>query len=227
MPAITFDVGQCLLSFDASFFAEKLASRGLVADPLAMDAAVPDAFLAYGAMLKTGGHGAGAWKHFLRVVMSAVNLAPTEELLEWLYVDQAHRNLWRRPVPGIIDIARDLRREGLPVGIVSNSEGHLDKLLAQLGYTDDFPVVADSGVLGFEKPGPQIFGWAADKLGVKVTELIHIGDSWAADIEGAIGVGAKAIWFPAVDDRALPSRVLAARSAGDVRVALARFRSET
>jgi FMN phosphatase YigB (HAD superfamily) len=98
------------------------------------------------------------------------------------------------------------------VGIVSNSEGALAKLVASLGWSSDFPIIADSGVLGLEKPDPAIFRWAATRLGVAASELVHIGDSWAADVEGALDIGAQAVWFvegapTAVTEQELPARL--------------------
>ena len=34
-----------------------------------------------------------------------------------------------------------------------------------------------------------------DCLHVTPTETVMVGDSWPADIEGALGVGIRAIWF--------------------------------
>ena len=77
--------------------------------------------------------------------------------------------------------------------------------------------MADSGRLGFEKPDPRIFEWAAARLAVPTRDLVHIGDSWEADVRGALGVGARAIWFPADSTRELPARVAACRTAEEIR----------
>jgi putative hydrolase of the HAD superfamily len=227
---VTFDFGQVLASLDPVYLAEKLASRGVVAEPVALAAAMPAGWEAYGNALRTGGHGGSAWKLLIRTVVELAGAAVSPEVLQFLFDDQRPRNLWRRPVPGMIDLARDLRALGVPVGIVSNSEGALATLVETLGWTSDFPVVADSGVLGFEKPGRAIFDWTATRLAVPVETLVHIGDSWAADVEGALGVGAQAIWFvegqdepivPASVDERRRGRVSVARDTAGVRRALA------
>jgi putative hydrolase of the HAD superfamily len=144
-----------------------------------------------------------------------------EELLDDLLVDQRAFNLWRRPIPGMIELVRALRCDDVPVAIVSNSEGALNVLIDQLGWTEDLPVVVDSGVLGIEKPDPRIFAWAAGRLGVRLDAIVHVGDSWVADVEGALHAGAKAVWFPAIDDRAAhDERVRPATSAAEVAAAL-------
>jgi putative hydrolase of the HAD superfamily len=48
---------------------------------------------------------------------------------------------------------------------------------------------------GVSKPDPAIFAIALERLGVVASDAVMIGDSWAADVEGAIGAGVRAIWF--------------------------------
>ncbi|MCC6644169.1 MAG: HAD family hydrolase [Polyangiaceae bacterium] len=224
--AVTFDFGQVLAELDPGFLAVKLAERGVTASPARLDRATGAGWVAYGAALRAGGHGAGAWKTFMSTVLTeaGAGAAATAETLDFLFDDQRVRNLWRRPVPGMIELARSLRARGVPVGVVSNSEGALLALIAELGWSDAFLCVADSGALGLEKPGRAIFDWAAARLGTTSRSLVHVGDSYAADVEGALGAGARAVWFAQADDRPLdPARVRAARDADEARAALLAF----
>lgn len=224
--AVTFDFGQVLGELDLAFLVAKLRERGKDADEARLAPAMPAAWAAYGASLRSGGHGAGAWKTFVRTLLveGGAGDAATPDVLDFLFDDQRPRNLWQKPVPGMIELARALGARGVPVGIVSNSEGRLRALVEQLGWTDAFRCVADSGELGVEKPGVAIFAWAAERLDVPVDALVHIGDSWAADVEGALAANARAVWFPAADERALDTtRVRAARDAGEVAAALRAF----
>lgn len=227
--AVTFDFGQVLASLDPVYLSEKLATRGLTADPARLDAAMSAGWAAYGAALRTRGHGSSAWKTLIRTMVEGAGVTPSEDILAFLFADQQPRNLWRRPVPGMIALVRELRSAGVPVGIVSNSEGALAALVQTLGWTSDFPIIADSGVLGLEKPRREIFDWTAERLGVPAAHLVHVGDSWAADIEGALAIGARAIWFiegdrhPAITtdlDATARARVWTARDAESARAAL-------
>jgi putative hydrolase of the HAD superfamily len=121
----------------------------------------------------------------------------------------------------MFELVHDLRRAGVPVGIVSNSEGRLAELVDELGERAQFAVVADSGRLGFEKPDRRIFDHAARALGVPTTELIHVGDAWEADIVGALRAGARAIYFASEAPAELPAGVSFARNAAGARAALA------
>ncbi len=224
--AVTFDFGQVLAELDPVFLAQKLALRGFSASAERLDRATGSGWLAYGAALARGGHGAGAWKTFMTTVLVEGGSpdAATPETLDFLFADQRPRNLWRRPVRGMLELARDLGARGVPVGVVSNSEGALEALIAELGWTDAFRCVADSGALGLEKPGRAIFDWAAARLSTSTDELVHIGDSWAADVEGALHAGARAIWFAQADGRPLDAaRVRAAGDADEARAALLGF----
>ncbi len=67
------------------------------------------------------------------------------------------------------------RARKVPVGIISNSEGHLAELVEELGYGALFLVVIDCGRVGVDKPNPRIFQLAAEALGVPLSEIVHVG----------------------------------------------------
>jgi putative hydrolase of the HAD superfamily len=121
----------------------------------------------------------------------------------------------------MIDIVIELNRAGIPVGVVSNSEGRLAELARELGWLDYFNAFADSGKLGMEKPGRGIFDWTATQLNVPVERIVHVGDSYAADVEGALGAGLRAIWFRGDRARAIDPRMVVCADAAEVRAALA------
>ena len=50
-------------------------------------------------------------------------------------------------------------------------------------------VILDSSVVGLSKPDPAIFRLALDTLGVEAERAIHVGDTPAADVEGAWAAG--------------------------------------
>jgi putative hydrolase of the HAD superfamily len=123
----------------------------------------------------------------------------------------------------MFELVAELRSRGVPVGIISNSEGRLAELVEELGQSALFPVIVDSGRLGIDKPDPRIFQHAAGRLGVSLNELVHVGDAWEADVLGARGAGAEAIWFSPTDARPLPERVAASADAAALRATLQGF----
>jgi len=222
--AVGLDFGQTLGELDHEFLKQRLAERAVTYDPARARSHHVEAWARYGA-LKNAGHPA-AWRGMIDVFLQhgGVPAESLDTLAGWLWEQQPSKNLWRRPIPGMIELAGELRRAGVKLAIISNSEGHMAALLAELGWAEIFDVVADSGRLGIDKPNPGIFEHACAALGVTCPELIHIGDSWEADVEGALRVGAQAVWFDERHrQRELPSGVYGAGSAAELREVLARL----
>jgi putative hydrolase of the HAD superfamily len=220
--AVTFDFGQTLCELDTGMLSRRLAERELDVAEARLDAALPTALAAYDAGIRrgVGGH---PWKVLMSELLAHAG-APAFHLdatVDWLWTEQLAKNLWRRPIAGMIEIVLALRARAIPVGVISNSEGRLAELAAEIGWAERFDVIADSGVLGLEKPGAAIFAWTAEALRVPMGNIVHIGDSFAADVEGAVNAGLHAIWFAARPGVVLPARAHAATNAAEVRSALA------
>ncbi len=192
--AVSFDVGQTLAELDTALLESRLLEHGVTVAASALEAAAPLAYAHYDRLSTHAGH---PWKAFMATLLDEVDVDPVRALriADALFDDQPTRNLWRRPVPGMLELCRDLARAQVPLGVISNSEGHVAALLDQLGLAGVFRVVADSGRLGIEKPDRRIFDWFAAELGVPSANIVHIGDSPTADIDGALGAGMRAIWF--------------------------------
>jgi putative hydrolase of the HAD superfamily len=219
--AVSFDFGQTLADFDHAFLARRVAERGAELDLERALADTPAAWAAYGAAKRRGAEGKEGWSAFMKRLLdqAVVPSAPAliDDLVNWLWSEQPAKNLWRRPVPGMFELARDLAAARVLVAIVSNSEGRLAELVAEIEPDARFGVIADSGKLGFEKPDPRIFRFAAEQIGVEASDLVHVGDAWEADVRGALNVGARAVWFAPTETRSLPQGVVISQSAEDLR----------
>lgn len=220
--AVSFDFGQTLADLDAEMLSRRIGERGVLVPAAHLDGAIAAAWRAYNESIKAG-LGGHPWKILMSRLLQEAGApaAHIEPAVDWLWTEQPSRNLWRRPVPGMIELVADLVRAGVPVAVISNSEGRLAELIEELGWTARFVVVADSGKLGLEKPGRAIFDWAAERLNVPTASVVHIGDSYAADVEGALGAGMRAIWFRGSPDLVQSDRVKACADAAEVRAALA------
>jgi putative hydrolase of the HAD superfamily len=111
-------------------------------------------------------------------------------------------DLWRQVLTGSIDGLRSLHEADLPLGIVSNSDGHVEEELernriCQVGPGHGVPVltVIDSGVVGISKPDPAIFDFALTILGVDPSEVVYVGDSVKYDVRSAEAAGLTPIHF--------------------------------
>ena len=65
--------------------------------------------------------------------------------------------------------------------------------MARLGMTEHFEAIVVSGEVGYVKPDRRPFELLLEQLGVEAEVCVYVGDNWLADIQGAKGVGMKAI----------------------------------
>jgi FMN hydrolase / 5-amino-6-(5-phospho-D-ribitylamino)uracil phosphatase len=225
--AVTFDFGQTLCDLDTGMLSRRLRERGIDASEDRLAAAVPHAWRTYDAAIHQG-QGGHPWTILMARLLEVAGIGEGERqgAVEWLWSEQPRNNLWRRPIAGMIELVDDLRRASVKVGIISNSEGRLAELVEEVGWGDRFLFIADSGKLGMEKPASPIFEWAASRLSVAPRDVVHIGDSLAADVEGALNAGMRAIWFRGRGLAELTQRsprVEVAADAAGVRAALRGF----
>ncbi len=67
--------------------------------------------------------------------------------------------------------------------------------MEQAGIKQYFTELITSESVGVKKPNPKIFNFALNKASAKAHNSMMIGDSFEADIQGAIHVGMRAIHF--------------------------------
>lgn len=223
-PVITFDAGQTLIELDLDFLARRLRERGLEIAPEVLRDAAPVAWQRYDDLVEAGqGH---PWRAFMTTLLEGAGAGPQAvgPVVEWLWSEQPRANLWRKPIPEMIDLARELSAGGARVAVLSNSEGRLSELLEEISIAAAFAVIIDSGRVGIEKPDRRIFDHTLAALGVTDgTVPVHIGDSWAADIVGARDAGWRSIWFGRKVTAVADPRIASARDPAEVRTALASF----
>jgi HAD superfamily hydrolase (TIGR01509 family) len=99
----------------------------------------------------------------------------------------------RRPLPGAVELLRELRETGIPHGIAtSGKRPEIDASLAALGVGAE-TVVVDRGDVRRAKPAPDLFLEAQGRLGVAPSDCYVVGDAvWdllAARRAGMLSVG--------------------------------------
>lgn len=100
---------------------------------------------------------------------------------------------WQHP-----DLFADTRRFlsdcDVPVCIVSNIDrADLEAAIAWHALEPDY-VVTSEDVRAY-KPRPEIFERALQVLGARPDEVVHVGDSFSADVDGASRAGLRAVWL--------------------------------
>ncbi|MEO0806900.1 MAG: HAD-IA family hydrolase [Cyanobacteria bacterium J06643_4] len=82
---------------------------------------------------------------------------------------------------------------GISLGVISNFDSRLYRVLSVLGLANYFESVTISTEVGAAKPSAKIFQAALTKHHCSASEAWHIGDSEAEDYAGAQAVGMRAI----------------------------------
>jgi HAD superfamily hydrolase (TIGR01549 family) len=196
---VTFDAGQTLVELDLDFLAKRAAMCDVVVEREALAAAAPAAWRHYNAVVRAAelDHPA-MWRELIAHMLAGAHATgDVAAAAAWLYDQQPKANLFRKPIAPMVALARGLAAAGTRVAVVSNSDGGVAELLAEVGLADAFEVIVDSGRVGIAKPDPRIFAIALDTLGladVARDDCVHIGDSWEADVLGAHAAGFRAIW---------------------------------
>lgn len=85
------------------------------------------------------------------------------------------------------------RAMGIELGVISNFDSRLHRVLDMLGLAPYFQSVTLSTEVGAAKPSAKIFQAALAKHGCAASEAWHVGDSEAEDYAGAQSVGLSAI----------------------------------
>jgi putative hydrolase of the HAD superfamily len=136
------------------------------------------------------------WHGVYEIFLREVGVPNGDGLIDRMYAeftDLANYALFDDVIP----VLERLRSAGLTLGIVSNFEEWLERLLERLGVRELFDVRVISGIEGLEKPDPRIFLLAMDRVGVEPNRSVYVGDNPALDVEPARAVG----MFPVLVDR--------------------------
>jgi len=86
-----------------------------------------------------------------------------------------------------------LRARGCTLGIVSNFDSRVVRILEGLGLAAWFASVTLSSVVGATKPDPAIFARALARHGVGPAQALHVGDAPEEDADGARAAGLGAV----------------------------------
>ena len=87
----------------------------------------------------------------------------------------------------------ELRGAGIRLGVISNFDSRLYRLLEGLGLKRYFDSVTISSEAGYAKPAPEVFQFALAVTGASADEALHVGDAPHLDVAGANAAGIEAI----------------------------------
>jgi putative hydrolase of the HAD superfamily len=200
---VLFDAGGTLFEVRGSVgtvYARAASAHGLELDPSAVDSAFASVFrrqppLAFGGL--AGAALEVAERDWWRRVVADV----FERRMDPTAFGRCFDDLWDyfgRPEAWRIfeDVAPELdrlRSAGYRLGVVSNFDSRLDRVLQGLGIAALFEHVAVSSRAGAAKPDPRIFRSALAAFSVGPRAAWHLGDVPGEDVEGARAAGVRPI----------------------------------
>ncbi len=83
------------------------------------------------------------------------------------------------------------------LGVVSNStsEAAVRRILDRVGILDYFSRIVSSGTEGVEKPDPEIFRRALERMNVPAAEAVYVGNLAHTDALAATAAGMHGVWL--------------------------------
>ena len=112
------------------------------------------------------------------------------------------------PKPGIPRVLEELEAEEISLALATSAaRGRTEETLAKFGMTGKFAVVVTGEDVRVAKPAPDIFLFAAAKLGVAPEAAVVIEDS-VAGVQAALAAGMRCVGY------ALPEHAFSLREAG-------------
>jgi putative hydrolase of the HAD superfamily len=143
---------------------------------------------------------------WLEIVRDTFGSSVPADKLDRLFGDLYERfvsaAVWKI-VPGIHQTIDYLRSRGIRLGILSNWDSRLPRLLKDLQIEDSFDFVVVSHGVGFEKPHSAMFDEALRLARTDPGCVLHVGDSYGADIVPARRLGLRTLWVAPASKRAL------------------------
>ena len=199
---VFLDAGGVLVTPNWHRVAQALGVQGVTVTPEALAAADPLA--RHELDLGLGPRASDQKRGFLYFnrVLELAGVQPsnkTEAALAELQDYHARINLWETVPVGVCEALEQMRALGLRLAVVSNANGRLKVLFDRMGLSRHFEVMLDSTEEGVEKPDRRLFDIAVERMGARRDEVVHVGDLFSVDVEGARAAGLQAVLLDPLD----------------------------
>lgn len=210
--AVTFDVGGTLIAPWPSVghvYAEVGAQHGLNNFSAAQ---LNERFKAAWRARRVFEHSRREWAELVHEVFELPPTPATNRFFDDLYQRFAEPYAWRI-FEDVVPALNALTSRGIRLGVISNWDDRLRPLLRKLKLDKHFQSFSISCEAGFPKPSRVIFRHAAAELDLAPETILHVGDSWEMDVQGARDAGLRAVQ---IDRGALESNADAIQSLSEL-----------
>jgi len=190
--AITFDaVGTLIAPYPSvgEIYAEELATLGYSLNPDQLETGFISSFKKFKHNHPDALLNRDAW----RIIVSTTfnGLIPSDKFdthFQKLWDAFAQPERWRI-LPGTEETLRYLHAKGLRLFVLSNNDERLHTILKGLIIGQFFEEVFVSAELGAEKPALSLFQLVQSRIEVSPSKILHVGDSFNEDVQGAVKAG--------------------------------------
>jgi putative hydrolase of the HAD superfamily len=133
----------------------------------------------------------GWWRDLVNLVLAQVAPGLSEfdrdNFFEIAYEHFAEPGVWEL-YPEVLGVLEQLQAH-FQLAVVSNFDGRLRFILRHLGISKFFDHIFISSEIGADKPDPEIFRRALKLIGLKPSEVLHVGDDPERDWKAATAAG--------------------------------------
>jgi putative hydrolase of the HAD superfamily len=210
--AVFFDVGGTLMSMDRERVAREYVAlahaRGVDINQVqaramfaALDDEIPKRARQALPLSLNARAGERFWKTLFADGWSRLALPQDRAAVDHLYI-LFRRGDFNRLFEDTRPALDALKTRGLALGVLSNFTRNCKEVLQTLGIASYFSFFAVSSIVRKEKPDRAIFDYAVRAARRPAGEILHVGDSIHADVDGARAAGLNAIlldrdyWYP-------------------------------
>ncbi|MGB9237001.1 MAG: HAD family hydrolase [Terriglobales bacterium] len=190
--AIFFDVGNTLLFPNRERIHAPLAARGVTVDPRQLrdlERRMKNEFDSV--VTENGNRDHSFWRMFYTQLFAEIGLQD-DALRDQLVSNIRDSGNWDRIPSGTREQLNQIAGR-YRIGVISNADGRIEDVLRRCGIADCFQSITDSGLVGYEKPHPEIFRRALHSLKATPEESLYVGDVYSVDYLGATGAGMRAV----------------------------------
>jgi len=203
---IFFDVGNTLLFPNRDRIHAPLAERGFHPDPERLRDLECRTKNQFDALMTTNGSPDHSfWWMFYSQLLFEIGLHD-DAVLEQLVSGIRDTANWDQIRLGTADHLRAIG-QSYRIAVISNADGRIEDVLRRCGIADCFRTITDSGIVGYEKPHPEIFRQALKSMAAVPEESLYVGDVYSVDYLGATRAGMQAVLMDisgAYRDKGLP-----------------------
>jgi HAD superfamily hydrolase (TIGR01509 family) len=189
---IFFDVGNTLLFPNRERIHAPLTERGIVPEAEHLRDLECRTKIQFDALMTgNGSTDHGFWWMFYSQLFSELKFKD-DVIRDQLVASIRNSANWDIIRAGTSDQLRQIG-ENYGVAVISNADGKIEDVLARCGIAQCFRTITDSGLVGHEKPHPEIFRQALKSMDAAPEDSLYVGDVYSVDYLGAIGAGMHAI----------------------------------